>query len=412
MNRLDSLFLPLFLAFLALWAGFSLYVLLNRVVYESHQRRRLQALNALRSPQLAALPEAERTRKVQAVLDALPASMQERLLADPEMPADVVEAFAAGQIARRGLARLLRDATEPSGLRGKWRRISAMVMLTRIGHDRARAVLERALHDPDPDLADAAVTLLGHLGDAAAAELLVAALTGSTASPSRIATQLEGFPPAIAPILRPLLQSFSARERYWAAALLAKLDPSPETARELKWLCKDDDANVRKVAVQGLGGLGGEGATQAALALVEDPVPFVRAHALRALGELGAVDGAARIAQALGDRDWWVRLAAKESLVKLGEPAWPAVSAQLEAEDGFARNGAAEVLQNQGLLDRWAAEALREPQCGAAERLARALRAGGEGMLEATLEHPDPSTRDRLRALLQDRERVPVSERP
>ena len=41
-----------------------------------------------------------------------------------------------------------------------------------------------------------------------------------------------------------------------------------------------------------------------------------------------------------------MRTAAKDALVKLGPTTWHEVAAQLSSPDAFARNGAAEVLQN------------------------------------------------------------------
>ena len=46
----------------------------------------------------------------------------------------------------------------------------------------------------------------------------------------------------------------------------------------------------------------------------------------------------------LGDADWWVRAAAKESLLVLGESGLQAATAMLENEDGFARDSAREVV--------------------------------------------------------------------
>ena len=50
----------------------------------------------------------------------------------------------------------------------------------------------------------------------------------------------------------------------------------------------------------------------------QDPVAFVRAYAARALGELDRADAAEAVAVLLGDTDWWVRHAAKQSLERWG----------------------------------------------------------------------------------------------
>ncbi len=398
MNRFDALFLPVFLVSLLVWFGLSLYVLLDRLVYDLRQRRSRLALAALGSPELETLAPAARAEAVQAILDRLSAATQDRLVADPRMPQHVVEAFAAGLLARRGLARLLRDSSRPVG--NKWRRISALVVLARIRHDRAHPALERALQDPDPDLAGTAVALLGSLRDGPAAASLIAALAEGRFAASRIAAQLDRFPDWIVPLLRPLLDDAQAANRYWGVILLGRFAAHPELAGPLMDRTRDGDPAVRKAAVQGLGGFPGPATVAAVLERLDDPVPYVRAHALRTLGELGNHAAAPRLAAALADPDWSVRLAAKETLVLLGESVWPQVAGQLEAEDAFARNGAAEVLQNMGLLDRWIEAALADPASPCMPALVQAMRAGGHGLFEATLAHSDPLRHARLLALL------------
>jgi HEAT repeat protein len=53
----------------------------------------------------------------------------------------------------------------------------------------------------------------------------------------------------------------------------------------------------------------------------------------------------------LADREWLVRSAAKQSLEAMGREIAPLVLEMLSHEDAFARNGAAEVLQNLGMFD-------------------------------------------------------------
>ena len=79
----------------------------------------------------------------------------------------------------------------------------------------------------------------------------------------------------------------------------------------------------------------------------------------------------------LSDGRWWVRTAAKDALRTLGSPAVPALLAVLGSDDGFARNGAAEVLQDLGFIDELA---LDDP---ASPLLERIYAAGGERMRKA-----------------------------
>ncbi len=80
------------------------------------------------------------------------------------------------------------------------------------------------------------------------------------------------------------------------------------------------------------------------------PVWFVRAHAARALRDLEGDTGPA-VAALLADDSWWVRAAAKETLEARPGAALEVLTGYLEHADEFARNGAAVVLQNTGVLD-------------------------------------------------------------
>ncbi len=59
----------------------------------------------------------------------------------------------------------------------------------------------------------------------------------------------------------------------------------------------------------------------------------------------------AKLAPLLGDREWWVRAAAKDALRDLAPRSLAALEGALDDEDEFARNGAAEVLQDIGVVD-------------------------------------------------------------
>jgi hypothetical protein len=98
-----------------------------------------------------------------------------------------------------------------------------------------------------------------------------------------------------------------------------------------------------------------------------------------------------------------VRLAVKESLQQLGDEVWSVLVPYLDHEDGFARNGAAEVLQNIGVLDSLIVlEAVTaRPSTAKLEMLRKIASAGGTRMTAALLERVDARTRPRVRALLE-----------
>jgi HEAT repeat protein len=276
---------------------------------------------------------------------------------------------------RRG-KRLARRARHHRTEGGRWRRAGALVELGRASSTRARPPLYRAaLRDGDTDVRGAAVRGLGSLGETAvwARELLVEALVEEYAPRSRVAAQLEHLAPAVGSFLVPLLDDRRPPVRYWAAILLARY-PALATA-ELQELVRDPDAAVRRAAVESLGVRGDVGALDAVLACLDDEVMFVRAHACRAAGRLGGVSVAGRLVPLLGDEMWWVRAGAKDALRAMGRSVGPVLLPVLEAGDRFARNGAAEVLQDVGIVD----ELLRlQPEMPLLRRIFEAGEAGLE----------------------------------
>lgn len=366
---------------LVVWTLLSAFVLANRLLHEvwsrriSMARRRLAPSSPRRTP-----PHAGTSRAARA-LSTLPRRVVMRIAADRTTPPSLAAALAAHAIARFGEARLLRNAARHRGERGRWRRIAALRVLTKADHAGSLPLLLSALDCGDPTVVDAAVALLGDVADVRAAEALLQAMERRLYSPSRIATALERFPLDIAERLLTRLGHVDPVVRYWAAALLERFPKAPQLGARLAALVGDRDASVRKAAVHTLAGIVATEAAPAALGLLADPVFFVRAHAARALGELGRADLAPHLVPLLADREWWVRLAAKQALEAIGGAGTPVLEQALDHEDRFARNGAAEVLQNLGVLDD-RARRLSHGQGGADLTLLKAVRAGGRPLLQ------------------------------
>jgi HEAT repeat protein len=246
--------------------------------------------------------------------------------------------------------RLLRQATrEGLGEAGRWRRIRALRALARSNHPACRTLLPQALACADVEVAGAAVRSLGDVGSAWAVDELVSALQRGVYQRSRVAAQLERLAPMPGPLLAALLDDRDPAVRFWAATLLA---PYPGLATPaLVARTQDDDANVRAAAVETLAGRRGQPPRGSARRQVEGPEWFVRVHAARAVGRLGAPADVACVVPLLGDERWWVRSAAKDALRTLGLGAVDVLRQTLQDGDAFARNGAAEVLQDVGYVD-------------------------------------------------------------
>jgi HEAT repeat protein len=148
--------------------------------------------------------------------------------------------------------------------------------------------------------------------------------------------------------------------------------------------------------------LGDRVAAVTALRLLNDPVPFVRASAVRAIGKLDRDDLAEDVAALFGDRDWWVRFAAKECLEGMGPDIWPVLVRLLDDPDRFVRNGAAEVFQNLGVLDSFIVmeAATDDPADRKIDLLRRIASAGGLRLTDSLLERAGAKLAPRLRNLL------------
>jgi HEAT repeat protein len=376
----------------------------GRAVSDLRRRSLLLARERLARLGDEGLPPGERQARVSALLARLPRRVVERVAADGSSPAWLADAFAAHVLERWGAERLVRDASRHRGENSRWRRIARLRILCRAGHGERLRLLEAALRSGDHDVAGTAVALLGELRERPAAELLVAALRERLHPHSRVAARLDAFPLDIPELILPLTASGDAGVRFWGAVLLARYAGAPGTEDALVALGRDGDPMVRKAAVDALALVPGQRATAVALRLLGDDVGFVRAHAARALGERKQVELARHVLALLADPEWFVRAAAKDALLAMGPCVARDVIACLDHPDRFARNGAAELLQNLGRLGE-AARRVAANEGGEDEvvLLRAAAAAGGDRLARTVVERAgagDDSRQRRLQAAL------------
>lgn len=280
------------------------------------------------------------------------------------------------RLGERDAVRLVRRVRRrPRTEWGRWRRVVALQRLGRAHHPAVPMLVPSVLDDPDPRIATAAIRTLGDIGDDWAVAILIDALRRGSGSRSRVAAELEELAPAPRDHVLPLLRDWDPTVRFWGATLLhAYPELGEATLIELTW---DPDPNVRAAAVETLGTRTGDNVGTALVARLDDSEWFVRVHAARAAGQVVGAGAAPSIARLLADERWWVRTAAKDALRGLAADAVPALLTMLGHEDRFARNGAAEVLQDIGFVDFLVLDSPRSPL------LERIYAAGGEGYRDA-----------------------------
>ena len=280
--------------------------------------------------------------------------------------------------------------------------MAAIRILAHSGHLAATELLAHAVGDEDADVGMVALSALGASNDPSAIGILLNALRQGRRPASRVAAHLDRSPQHIADKLTRLLQDEDAVVRLWAATLLARYADVPGLEDQLAPLASDPDPRVRKAAVGSLGKIGGDIAPDVALRLLRDPVAFVRAHAARALGNLGLPGHADSVAALLGDSDWWVRRAAKDSLEMMGPEVWPVLFRCLDHPDRFVGNGAAEVFQNLGILDSLVLleAATDNPGRHKIAMLQRIVAAGGTRLTDSLVDRCGPILGPRVRDLL------------
>jgi HEAT repeat protein len=269
-------------------------------------------------------------------------------------------------------------------LRAQW--------LAALGPDdaEARTALQRGLRDDDPNVRRAAVTGLGRLADHHewAIDGLIEALAEHRDAPATIAAQLDRVAPRAGTRLAPLLGHPSSVVRFYAVRLLARCGPVGR--RRAVGLVRDPSPNVRAAALETLEVVATGDALRGALRLLDDPHPLVRAQACRTAAAISALTAAPFVRPLLADPSWWVRDAARESLVAAGREVAGVVVPALEDADPNVRSGAALVLQDVGvvdslvadrsdphLLERIFAAGGTRVRSSAVERARRGLRLGG-----------------------------------
>ncbi len=399
---LNALLPGLLVGLAVVWIALSLYLAVTGRRARDHAAAVGRTLAEIRRIERSGEIPGEQLRQLGVLAASIDRLMVLRVASSLPERSHAAEMFARSATTHHTLEWFVLQASASRSPRANWRRIASLRLLAHQGYSGIVPLLGQAIGDHDSEIVGAAIAILGRVPDLKAADLLIGALKAGQYAPSRVATYLDQFPIALPAQLRPLLRHPDATVRYWGVTLLARHKQTPGLESELAALTHDDAPLVRRAAIASLARVNVAVAVVAARPMLEDPVWYVRAHAARALAEAEDPDLAADIAPLLADREWWVRTAAKDALQRMGPEIWPTLVPYLDHADQFARNGAAEVLQNIGILDSLIVleAATARPSPTKIEMLRKIASAGGSRMTEALLDRVDQQTRPRVRDLL------------
>jgi HEAT repeat protein len=384
--------------FVVAWLALFACVVLGRAEHDTKSRI-LGAARRAAQRRIARAARADSEIEVDRILERLSVRTLLRAAADTSMPSAVARVFSRHLVRRAEpqiRAFLVADARESA----RWKRLAALRVAALGGLPDAKTVLESAVRSSDDEVRSAGVRILGELATAEADAELVETLVDGTVARSRVAAQLDGHNSLSVATLRPLLASTAPIVRYWGAKLLAHVADRPETSNALLAAASDTDAGVRAAAAESLGRDTSRQGAETLTSLAADGSQPVRIHAARSIGRRGTFESAAVLAPLLYDRDWWVRTAAKRALERVGLGAIDAVSPLLGADDEFARNGAAEVLQNIGRVRELVDRVSGSGSPDAAADLSRIFTAGGDRFATLSLDHLEPADQARVRAVV------------
>jgi len=329
----------------------------------------------------------------------------------------------ANPCVRRAAARLLgQTATDAarSTLRAKLKDASARIREAAAlglgemgGESGAREDLVRALHDADVTVVRMSAWALGETEDARSAPPLLELVPHADAGVRAAAIaslgnlHVEGSAAAIA---KRLGSDTSAEVRELAAEALGEIG-GKSSGPALASALSDRELRVKRAAARALGEVKYPQALDALGKAVSDPDPELRGAAVRALGELADPRAASVLAKALTDTDLEVKRSAVHAFGELGElkKAPPALVEALSDSDADTRAAAAHALaeikdpSSVKALGRALQDPVAEVRRSAVRALSEIEGAASTPYLVAALKDSDAEVRRHAAAALGDR---------
>jgi HEAT repeat protein len=241
-----------------------------------------------------------------------------------------------------------------------------------IRHQPSWPVLVQAVKDRHPDVQAVSVHALALIGEPQSFPVLLDRLQAVILEPATplslraVKTAVVSFPLGMASQLVPLLQHPHRRIRFLATDVIREMVEreaakdrefvlnagkfAPELAQMfLTRLPVDENPDVRARSAPVISYLPDPQATRVLLALLEDPVWFVRLHGVRALAKHKFTTEVDSIAARLTDRNWMVREAAVHTLQQLNRLEY-LTDAFLRTADRYGKEQIADEWQRAGVI--------------------------------------------------------------
>lgn len=264
---------------------------------------------------------------------------------------------------------------------GGLRRLRAAVSLAELGNEASAPILKEHLDDSDDEIRVQSARGLARMGYTPAIDRIVGRLgEESDWVRARFGDALAEFgEDASAPLMAFVIVNHADGDTsaiVQAIRTLAAIGDYSVGPRIAQVLDLSSNPEVQIAAAGALGGVGGGFAIPSLIDALASSDWRVRAQAATSIGEVGLAENVDDLVASLRDRAWWVRRNSAAALVRLPGGV-EALYRALSSVDPFARDAAAEALEDSGELAKAVTNHREQRATRDEARLLRHMRGSG-----------------------------------